>query len=111
MSESVFARHVVKAPKKKLALEIPKGPLLPTVVPPSEPKSSPVEKTLDWLINRWGKPSVKVRDIMRFGPNPIRDRKSAIATAKSLAASGWLAPLNTHRHDKREWQIVRGPSE
>jgi hypothetical protein len=87
---------------------IPRGPLLQPIVPPSDPKAPPIEKTLDWLINRWSKPAVRVRDIMQFGPKPIRNRKSAIATAEILAARGWLSALPTRQHNEKKWAIVRG---
>ena len=61
-------------------------------------------------LRRWTKPSVKVRDICQFGPRPVRNRKAATTMAETLAEHGWLTPLNTHRYDKREWKIVRGPS-
>jgi hypothetical protein len=110
---SVFARYIVDSPPeaKQRGSTLPRGPLLQPIVPPSDYKSHPVERLLDWLVNRWGKPTVSARDIQRFGPNPIRDRNSANAMAEILVEHGWLAPLKTHRYDRREWQIVRGTSK
>jgi hypothetical protein len=52
-----------------------------------------------------------VRDILRFGPNCLRDdRNNVIALAETLAEHGWLSPLEAPRHDVKMWQIVRGPS-
>lgn len=90
---SFFSRYI-DAPKERPAEPetIPRGPLLKPIVPPTDHRSPPIEKTLDWLVNRWPKPTVRVRDILRFGPNPIRNRTSAIATAEILAQRGWLSP-------------------
>src|SRR5262245_23249119 len=95
----------------QLPVTIPRGPLLQTIVPPTDHRSPPIEKLLDWLVNRWPKPSVRVREICQFGPPAARNRKSAIALAELLAANGWLTPLKTRRHDMKMWQIVRGPHE
>jgi hypothetical protein len=86
-----------------------KGPKL--LVPPSDRNSTPSEKMLDWLMNRWRGSTISTRDILQFGPGSLRDRKSAIATAEILAAHGWLIPLKTHRYDMKKWQIVRGSSQ
>jgi len=96
--------------KPREPITVPRGPLLQPIVPPTNYSSPPIERLLDWLVNRWPKPTVCARDIHRLGPNPIRDRKSAIAMAETLAEHGWLTPLNTHRYDRREWKIVRGPN-
>lgn len=66
---------------------------------------------LDWLVNRWPKPTVNTKNILQFGPTPLRNRKSARATAEILAESGWLTPLKTRRYMDREWRIERGPNE
>ena len=96
--------------KERQVETIPRGPLLQPIVPPAAPQSSPTEKTLDWLVNRWPQPAVRLRDICRFGPGSIRDRKSATAVAEILVEHGWLTPIKARRYDMREWQIVRGPS-
>src|SRR5262249_896736 len=90
--------------------EIPRGPLLQPIVPPANYKSPLVEKCLAWLVNRWPANTVRTRDFMRFGPPAARNRKSAIAMAEILTENGWLVEVPKHRHDVREWQIVRGPS-
>jgi hypothetical protein len=106
---SVFAQYI-DGPKERAAdpETIPRGPLLKPIVPPSEPRSPPTEKMLDWLVNRWPGTTVSTRNIMQFGPNCIRDRKSAIATARKLVEHGWLHPIPTRQHRGRAWQIVRG---
>jgi hypothetical protein len=110
---SVFAKYIDSPTEKERPSEpeIPRGPLLRPIVPPTDHKSLPIEKCLDWLVNRWPKPAVRVRDILRFGPNPIRNRASAIATAEILAQRGWLSELPTRRHDAKMWAIIREPSK
>jgi hypothetical protein len=108
---SFFARYIDgPAEKERPPVTIPRGPLLQPIVPLTDHRSPPIEKTLDWLVNRWPKPSVRARDILRFGPPAARNRKSAIALAESLVASGWLRPLSTRQHNMKMWQVVRGPS-
>jgi hypothetical protein len=64
---------------------------------------------LSWIQNNWREPTIRVRDICRFGPNPIRDRKSAIKMAEILAGHGWLVPMKPHRCDTKRWRIAIGP--
>jgi hypothetical protein len=111
--KSVFARYIVDSPPeaKQRGSTLPRGPLLQPIVPPTDHKSPPIEKCLDWLVNRWPKPAVGVRDICRFGPNPIRDRKSAIATAEILVEHGWLAPIKARQHNMKMWEVVRRPTK
>src|SRR5262245_22324279 len=113
-SKSVFSQHVAKVPaaRKEQDATIPRGPLLKPIVPPSDQGSAPAEKLLDFLVNRWPKPAVRVRDILQFGPPAARNRKSAIALAKTLEASGWLSPVaGLRQHNMKMWQVVRGPSQ
>jgi hypothetical protein len=53
--------------------------------------------------------TVKTADILQFGPNPLRNRKSARSSAEILEKNGWLTPLPTRRYCDREWKIERGP--
>jgi hypothetical protein len=106
---SFFARYIDEPEKEQPLVTIPRGPLLRPEVPPTDGNSPPVEKLLDWLVNRWPKPAVQTRDILQYGPNCLRNRKSAIATAEILAQNGWLAPQKTRQHRGRAWRIVRGP--
>jgi len=71
-------------------------------------KLLPAQKLLDWL-QHWTKPTVSARDICIYGPNSLRDRRSAIDAAEILVKTGWLIPNKTRRHDMHEWQIVRKP--
>jgi hypothetical protein len=71
-------------------------------------KPAPAQKLLDWL-QRWTKPTVCTRDILIYGPNSLRDPKSAIDSAEILVRNGWLVPVEPHRYDMHKWQIVRKP--
>jgi hypothetical protein len=79
--------------------------------PPAEESKSPhkelipAQKLLDWL-QRWAKNTVSTREIRIYGPKSIRDRESAINSAETLVKYGWLIPNQTHRRDRRVWQIV-----
>jgi hypothetical protein len=107
---SFFARYI-DVPKERPAEpeKILRGPLLKPIAPPATPRSSPTEKLLDWLINHWPEPTISVRKLCKYGPNSIRNRKSAIDQAKILVENGWLAPIKTRRRDMKHWRIARGP--
>src|SRR4029077_17477157 len=96
---SFFARYIDEPEKQRQVETIPRGPLLRPVVPPATPQSSPTEKLLDFIVNRWPRPEIRVGEIAQFGPGSTRDRKSAIALAEALVAHGWLAPIKMPRHD------------
>ena len=81
----------------------------------AEPESKPAEKThkndsaqrlLDWL-QRWNKDFVSARDIRIYGPNPIRNQKDAVATARILARNGQLIPIGSRQPYLHKWRIVR----
>jgi hypothetical protein len=63
---------------------------------------------LGWIQNKWTGSTIRMRDICRFGPNPIRDRESAIKAAEALARQGWLVPMETNRYDAKKWRITMG---
>jgi hypothetical protein len=110
-SGSVFSKLISEEPKKESEPEkILRGPLLRPVVPPTDRFSSPVEQLLSWLM-RWPKPTVTTKNILQFGPNCLRNRKSARPAAETLVEWGWLTPLKTRCYREREWRIERGPSE
>jgi hypothetical protein len=107
--KSVFARYI-EEPEKERPEEpsiVQKGPH--PIIPPTDRGSSPSEKLLDWIINRWPEPTLSVRNILQFGPGCLRDRKSAIDQAEILARYGWLTPIAVRQHNMKKWRIVRGP--
>jgi hypothetical protein len=110
-SKSVFSKLIEEPKRGRPEPEIPRGPLLRPEVPLADHKSSPLEQLLSFLVHRWPKSEIRLRDICRRGPGSIRDRKSALSVAETLAAHGWLSPKKSRRYDTREWKIVRGPNE
>ena len=90
---SLFERLATMGP---LSAEKPQHPL-------------PAQKLLDWLIQRWDKDIVWMKDIRQFGPSALRDPKTAIDAAETLIREGWLIPESTHRSDAHKWRFVRRP--
>src|SRR5215471_19222151 len=64
------------------------------------------QRLLDFL-QKWAKPTIRVRDIRIFGPYALRNQESAINAAEALTREGWLIRTQTHQHNMHEWQIVR----
>ena len=69
---------------------------------------APAQKLLDWL-QRWREPTVRMNEILVYGPRPVRKRENALNSAQKLVEHGWLVPIKTRRPDMIEWQIVRRP--
>lgn len=107
-SKSVFSKLIDEPKRGRPEPEIPRGPKLQPVVPSTDVKSPPIERLLDWLINRWQKPTVFSRDILQYGPRSFRNQKAARASAEILEKNGWLTPLKTRRYIDHEWKIERG---
>lgn len=66
-----------------------------------------------WLLETWKEPDVLVRDVVRFGPNALRESPSARAALIILERHGWLNPLDPGTvvrgaARKECWVIVRG---
>ena len=68
----------------------------------------PTEVLLEWLVKRWPKPNITLRDIHRSAPRAIRDKKTILSLTDTLVEQGWLVHSPTWRHDRREWKIARG---
>jgi hypothetical protein len=79
----------------------------PSAVPPTNRKSPPIGKLLDWLVNHWAKPSITAREIYSYGPRCLRDKQTTLNLTQALVQRGWLVALETHRRDKKMWRIVR----
>jgi hypothetical protein len=109
---SVFTKLIDDSAEKRQPEpeKIPNGPLKP-VVPPADYGSPPIEKLLDWLVNRWPKDTVKTVDILQYGPALLRNRKKARPAAEILVERGWLTPLKTRCFREHEWRIERGPQQ
>ena len=81
--------------------------------PPVEKTTDPqrkgapqIELLLDWLVNRWGRTTITVRQIRNYGPGPLRDKEVASRLAYALADQGWLIPIRGQRIDSRVWRIA-----
>jgi hypothetical protein len=79
------------------------------VVLKPHPQRPAVKKLLDWLVYRWPKPTITVREVQIYGPQP-RDGKTAKALVAILAEQKWIIPVEARRRNQREWEIVRRPT-
>jgi hypothetical protein len=73
--------------------------------PKQTQKPLPAQELLIWIRRCWNKSTISLRDIQVYGPNAIRDRKTAISHAETLARHGWLAEIKAHRRDRRLWKL------
>lgn len=69
-----------------------------------------------WLLENWSEPEVLVRDVVRLGPNPLRESPKARAALGILEKHGWLVPLEAGtvvRNAARAeaWRIIRGAGD
>ena len=51
------------------------------------------EKLRLWLLERWHKPEVLVRNVVQLGPNALRETPKARAALGLLEKHGWLFTL------------------
>jgi hypothetical protein len=65
------------------------------------------DRLLDWLMTRWAKDTITVREIRAFGPSSIRDKNTALSLAQALEKRGWLSPVKGWRLDMQVWRVVR----
>jgi len=77
---------------------------------PTEPaREDQTTQLLEWIVKHWDQPTITARAIGKFGPTPLRnDTKRILNLTRALVETGWLIPVPTWRHDKREWKIARG---
>ena len=108
---SFFARYIDEPKKERQSETIPRGPMLRPEVPPSDNKSPPIERMIDWLVRRWPRDTVTTKNILQFGPNPLRNRKSARASAEILVKNGWLTPLKTRRYMDVNGELNAGQAQ
>ena len=77
-------------------------PATPLVEEKRQPKEL-AEALLGWL-ERWPKPVLTLNDLRNFAPRSIRDKETAIRSARILTAYGHLTALAAHK-----WKINREP--
>lgn len=66
-----------------------------------------------WLLESWEDPSVMARDVVQYGPGPLRETPKARAALATLEKHGWLVRLNPGTvvrgaARKEAWRIVTG---
>lgn len=71
------------------------------------------ETLRQWLLKDWAEPDVLVRDIVRLGPNQLRESPKARAALGILEKHGWLVPLEPGTMVRgaaraEAWAIVKG---
>ena len=74
------------------------------------------EKLRRWLLESWTEPDVLVRDVVRLGPNALRESPKARAALGILEKHGWLVPLEAGTVVRgaaraEAWRIVRGATD
>ncbi|MEO9576524.1 MAG: YfjI family protein [Tateyamaria sp.] len=71
------------------------------------------EKLRRWLLENWSEPDVLLRDVVRLGPNALRESPKARAALGILEKHGWLVPIDPGTIVRgaaraEAWAIVRG---
>jgi hypothetical protein len=69
-----------------------------------------------WLLESWMEPEVLLRDVVRLGPNPLRESPKARAALGILERHGWLMPLDPGTFVRgaartESWRIVKGAGD
>jgi hypothetical protein len=69
-----------------------------------------------WLLESWPESEVLVRDVVQFGPNPLRETPKARAALGILEKHGWLVLMDTGTvvrgaARKEAWAIVKGAGD
>lgn len=74
------------------------------------------EALRQWLTESWEHDEIVPRDVVRYGPNALRESPKALAAMDVLEKHGWLVPLPPgtmvrKAARKKAWAIVKGPSD
>lgn len=76
-------------------------------------ETAKAEALRKWLVETWPHDDVTSREIVRYGPNALRERARLTAPLSVLVSAGWLVPLPEGTFirgaaRKDAWRIVRG---
>jgi hypothetical protein len=72
----------------------------------------PINLLLDWLVNRWSKPTISARDLYTYGPKCVRNRQTVLSLTQDLSERGWVVPIPSRQRNMKQWRIIRrGPDE
>ena len=68
-----------------------------------------------WLLESWAHDEIMVRDVVRLGPNPLRESPKARTALNILEKHGWLVRMDAcavvrGKVRTEAWRIVRGTS-
>jgi hypothetical protein len=74
--------------------------------PPEYPQS---KRFRDWLVGKWPRATITLREAHLFGPRP-RDVRTVQAQLQVLTEQRWVAPIAVRRRNRREWEILRRPT-
>lgn len=71
------------------------------------------EALRQWLLENWPHPEILLREVVRLGPNQLRESPKARAALGTLERHGWLAQLDSGAVVRgaaraEAWRIVRG---
>ena len=109
VAATVATNSVPTSPTVRIANPFRRHAVGPKVWPKFERKRKPpAQALLDWL-QRWDRPTIRLRDIRVYGPIYTRKREDAVKQADVLVRHNWLIPVEPYRRDTLEWQIVRVP--
>lgn len=69
-----------------------------------------------WLLESWPHPEIMVRDVVRLGPNALRESPKARAALGILEKHGWLVPMEAGTVVRgaaraEAWAIVKGAGD
>ena len=81
----------------------------PAVLAEEKAKPDHAQKMLDWILNKWPRPSVSTSDLMTYGPKPRQNAEETLKLATILEKQGWLTPKSMPRKDQHHWNIPRRP--
>lgn len=67
-----------------------------------------------WLLEGWLEFEILVHDVIRFGPNPLRESPKALTALGILEKHEWLVRLEVGTLGRGSaqaegWRIVKGP--